>query len=88
MSLAPRAWRAVRWTALFCCGQAALAADPPKSAPPSQSAAQPDAELIEFLGADDVGDADWQEFLGRARPPPSQRKPSRPTSADEDDEHD
>jgi hypothetical protein len=29
-------------------------------------AAAPDDDLIEFLGADDVGDADWWEFLKKS----------------------
>jgi hypothetical protein len=62
---------------LLCVGilvsATALAADPPPPPPPA-SAAAPDApdapgdEFIEFLGADDVGDAAWWEFLKKAPP--------------------
>jgi hypothetical protein len=63
--------------AAFCA--AAIAGPPPPAPPPasqgtSQSPASgtqaptgteqlPDDELIEFLGADDMGDAAWWEFL-------------------------
>jgi len=62
------------------------AAPPPSQPPPSQSSqsidatgnAASDAEFIEFLGTDDVGDAAWWEFLKKkdvhsdpaSRPPP------------------
>jgi hypothetical protein len=40
----------------------------------------PNDEFIEFLGADDVGDAAWWEFLKKAppagnRPPPQDANP-------------
>src|ERR1700688_3372663 len=56
-------------------------ATPPPPPPPSQSQSQspeasqqspppgaPDGDFIEFLGADDVGDAAWWEFLKRVPP--------------------
>jgi hypothetical protein len=49
----------------------ALAADPPAPPPPPAQAATPDPpgdDFIEFLGADDVGDAAWWEFLKKAPP--------------------
>jgi hypothetical protein len=55
----------------------AAVADPPASAraAPQQDAdvgatgaAMPDDEFIEFLGADDVGDAAWWEFLKKSAP--------------------
>jgi hypothetical protein len=45
----------------------AFAGSPPP-APPSPEPAAPDDGLIEFLGADDVGDAAWWEFLKKAAP--------------------
>jgi hypothetical protein len=51
---------------------AALAPGAPRAAPPPSSEAAPpdvpDDELIEFLGADDVGDAAWWDFLKTAPP--------------------
>ena len=66
---AARYWLAV--SAALCA--AALAGQPPPGSPQPPSsdtpgAAAPDDELIEFLGADDVGDADWWEFLKKAAP--------------------
>jgi hypothetical protein len=48
----------------------ALAAQPPPAQPqqPSSEPVAPDDEFIEFLGADDVGDAAWWEFLKKAAP--------------------
>jgi hypothetical protein len=45
--------------------------------PPNPSADAPDDGLIEFLGADDVGDADWWEFFKKA-PPRGKDTPSTP----------
>jgi hypothetical protein len=54
---------------------AAIAAPPPPPpqtpSPPPEAAPQPpspapDDDFIEFLGADDVGDAEWWEFLKKA----------------------
>jgi hypothetical protein len=57
---------------------------PPKPAPatPPQSSSGdvPDAELIEFLGADDHGDAAWWEFLKKT--PQGSQKPSAPPPED------
>lgn len=53
------------------------AAPPPRPPPPTQdedtnrtAASAPDDEFIEFLGADDLGDAAWWEFLKKSGPPP------------------
>lgn len=66
---------------------AAAIADPPPApprapateqeqrTPPAQAA--PDDELIEFLGADDVGDAAWWEFL-KTVPPRGENPPAPP----------
>jgi hypothetical protein len=43
---------------------AALAATPVTAPPPPP----PDDSFIEFLGADDVGDAGWWEFLKNSEP--------------------
>ena len=45
----------------------ALAGQPSAPAPtPAQDT--PDDEFIEFLGRDDVGDAEWWEFLKKSAP--------------------
>jgi hypothetical protein len=62
-----------------------LAAPPPQAPPPqppprttqSPSQGAPDDEFIEFLGADDVGDAVWWEFL-RKVPPRGDNPPATP----------
>jgi len=63
----------VLWVAAGCGG--AVADQPPaRAAPPSDAevaptgAAAPDDEFIEFLGADDVGDTAWWEFLKKSAP--------------------
>lgn len=65
------------WLALSAALCAAASAGPPpapqprspQSPPPDARGAEPpDEGLIEFLGADDVGDADWWEFLKKAAP--------------------
>jgi hypothetical protein len=77
----------VLWCAvLLCCGPGALAVEPQKPAAPPPAGPAADAEFLEFLGADDVEDADWREFLGGMRQEPGKAKPSKPRSADEDDE--
>jgi hypothetical protein len=61
---------------------------PPAPAPPPADAARPatpvadppDDEFIEFLGADDVGDAAWWAFLKKS----AQRKDSSPTTPPQD----
>jgi hypothetical protein len=45
-----------------CAAQAATPASVPPPPPP------PDDSFIEFLGADDVGDAGWWEFLKNSEP--------------------
>jgi hypothetical protein len=63
-----------------------LAAPPPQAPPPQApppgalqppSQGAPDDEFIEFLGADDVGDAAWWEFL-RKVPPRGDNPPATP----------
>jgi hypothetical protein len=49
---------------------------PPAAQSPSQSA--PDNDFIEFLGADDVGDAAWWEFLKKAPPRGENAPPATP----------
>src|SRR6266403_3774171 len=53
-----------------------VAAPSPPSAPASSPGA-PDDEFIEFLGADDVGDAAWWEFLKKV-PPRGGNPPATP----------
>jgi len=60
--------------------RAVLAVDPQQSPPPQHPSAPapaaaaaaeappPDESLFEFLGADDVGDAGWWEYLQHADP--------------------
>ena len=48
---------------------------PPPAAAPQPSSPAPDDDFIEFLGADDVGDAAWWEFLKKA-PPRGQNPPA------------
>ena len=50
---------------------AAAMADPPPPPPDPP----PDESFIEFLGADDVGDARWWEFLKNAEPRGDQPAP-------------
>ena len=73
---------------------AAAAAQPPPSTPgaqqsPSQGTPPPagaqspsqsarDDDFIEFLGADDVGDAAWWEFLKKAPPRGENAPPATP----------
>ena len=61
----------------------AVAAPPPPAAPqpppvpPAASPGAPDNDFIEFLGADDVGDAAWWEFLKKV-PPRGDKPPATP----------
>jgi hypothetical protein len=63
------------------CAAAIAAPPPPTTTPPPAAASQPsspgepDDDFIEFLGADDVGDAAWWEFLKKA-PPRGQSPPA------------
>jgi len=71
---------------MVCAG--AMAAPPPPAPPPQSSSATgatqtqpqgaPDDDFIEFLGTDDVGDADWWEFLKKV-PPREQNPPTTPS---------
>lgn len=62
---------------------AAVAAPPPPAtpspgaSPPPPTQWTPDDDLIEFLGADDVGDAAWWEFLKKV-PPRGENPPATP----------
>jgi len=47
---------------------ASVPARPPVAAQPATSSDTSDDDFIEFLGADDVGDAAWWEFLKKASP--------------------
>lgn len=50
------------WLAACAASALASAADPPPSAPPPPEA-DPDAELLEFLGSEDAADDVWTHFL-------------------------
>jgi len=66
-------------SAVVCAS--AIAGQPPAPpappAAPDASADAPDDEFIEFLGADDVGDAAWWEFFKKA-PPRGKDTPATP----------
>ena len=68
-----RRWLWFGW-ALCAVAMAAPPAPPPPPTPaavpqpPAPSEGAPDDEFIEFLGADDVGDAAWWEFLKKVPP--------------------
>jgi len=77
-------WQGLVAGVMVCAG--AMAAPPPPAPPPSSSTAgatqtqpqgAPDDDFIEFLGADDVGDAAWWEFLKKA-PPRGENPPAPP----------
>ncbi len=51
---------------------------PPPPPPPPPNSSPPDESLIEFLGADDVGDTGWWEFLKNADPRAEQPPPTPP----------
>jgi hypothetical protein len=63
--------KGIRWLiAAMVCVSAQAQSPPPRPAPPQTPAARaeaPDDEFLEFLGSDDVGDADW-EFLKSRQP--------------------
>jgi hypothetical protein len=76
-------------TATVACAAAHAAQPPAQSQKPAPVAAPqpsvppgdvPDAEFIEFLGSDDVGDTAWWEFLKRV--PPRGNNPSTPPPQD------
>jgi hypothetical protein len=54
---------------------------PPPGANQPTSPGVPDDEFIEFLGADDHGDAAWWEFLKNAPPDTDQAGASPPQDA-------
>jgi hypothetical protein len=64
------------WLSWALCVPAMAAPPPPPTQPapaavpqpPAPSEGAPDGEFIEFLGADDVGDAAWWEFLKKVPP--------------------
>src|ERR1700719_4036537 len=67
------------WIGAALCA-VTLAAPPPPAPPappPASSAGPPDDDFIEFLGADDVGDAAWWEFLKKV-PPRGENPPATP----------
>ena len=79
-------WRGLVAGLIVCAG--AMATPPPAAPPPPQSPSSagatgaqpqgtPDDDFIEFLGADDVGDAAWWEFLKKA-PPRGDTPPAPP----------
>ncbi|MGH9562380.1 MAG: hypothetical protein ACRD3S_13085 [Terracidiphilus sp.] len=51
---------------------------PPPGATQSPTQGEPDEGFIEFLGADDVGDAAWWEFLKKAPPREVNPPPATP----------
>jgi len=73
------------WVAgLILCGLAFAAAGSPQ--PPAAGQGQsrtgaPNDDFIEFLGADDVGDAAWWEFLKKSAPHRA-KPPAPPPSQD------
>jgi hypothetical protein len=74
------------WLALSVILCAVAFAEQPPAAPPAPqpSSPPPDAsndELIEFLGADDVGDAAWWEFLKKSAPRKDQPRAPPPQDA-------
>jgi hypothetical protein len=80
------AWRWRGLAGVMLCAGAMASAPPPASAPQSPSSTgasqttpqgAPDDDFIEFLGADDVGDAAWWEFLKKA-PPRGENPPATP----------
>jgi hypothetical protein len=66
--------------AIWAAAVAGPSSPPPGTDRPT-SADVPDDELIEFLGADDHGDAAWWEFLKNAQP--GTDKPSAPPPQDQ-----
>jgi hypothetical protein len=86
-------WSAARctstlvWSALVATGlvASAVAGPPPPPPPPPPAQGSPadgtDDGFIEFLGGDDVGDAEWWEFLKRA-PPRGTNPPPPPPPQD------
>src|SRR6202035_1104427 len=70
VSLFQLIWRR-RWLLVGVVWGAAAIAAPPAPAPPTppvSSSGAPDDDFIEFLGADDMGDAAWWEFLKNVPP--------------------
>jgi hypothetical protein len=55
---------------------------PPPPPPPAASPDAPDDDFIEFLGADDMGDAVWWEFLKKKVPSRGENPPATPPQED------
>jgi hypothetical protein len=69
------------WLSIAVCALSHAAPQPPSPGtpppPPASSQGAPDDDFIEFLGGDDVGDADWWEFLKKV-PPRGETPPATP----------
>src|ERR1700716_2909513 len=65
------------WASAALCAVAFAAPPPPAPPAPPASPSTPDDDFIEFLGADDVGDTAWWEFLKKA-PPRGESPPATP----------
>src|SRR6267154_4612489 len=74
-------WGRLLVGAAWCAAAAAAPPSPAPPTPPAPPAAAspgvPDDDFIEFLGADDVGDAAWWEFLKKV-PPRRENPPATP----------
>jgi len=81
--IAARYWLVLGAAMCMVAGARASAGEPPAPPPaPPQSTSPdvPDAEFIEFLGADDQGDAAWSELLNNAAA--RSQKPAAPPPQD------
>ncbi|MGO9512040.1 MAG: hypothetical protein ACLP2F_00155 [Steroidobacteraceae bacterium] len=78
-----RYWLVLGAAMWIAAGAAASAGEPPPPPPPtppqSTSPDVPDEEFIEFLGADDHGDAAWSELLKNAA---ARQQPAAPPPQD------
>jgi hypothetical protein len=70
-------WLGMAACAVSLAAPQPLPGAPPPAAPPASSQGTPDDDFIEFLGGDDVGDADWWEFLKKV-PPRGETPPATP----------
>ena len=68
------------WSGGSCMAEQPAPGGPPADRPrPAESGQVPaDEDLIEVLGADDVGDAAWWEFLKRSAPRKDARSEPQP----------